>query len=87
MNIFSQCSFLVEILAFNLIFKVHSHVTSAFAFFFDLCHPILKNANVILNTVTCSHRTPFLTFVKNANVDVTCEQDFSNYFCVLSFER
>ena len=26
--------------------KVHSHVTSAFAIFFDLCRPILENVNV-----------------------------------------
>ena len=25
--------------------KVHSHITSAFAFFFDLYRPILENAN------------------------------------------
>ena len=27
-------------------FEVHSHITSAFAFFFDLCGPILENEKV-----------------------------------------
>ena len=30
----------------RLCVKVHLHVTSAFAYFFDLYHPFLENANV-----------------------------------------
>ena len=30
--------------------KIHSHVTSAFAFFFDLCHPVVENVNA-----NCEH--------------------------------
>ena len=37
----------------SLWLKAISHVTSAVAFFFDLCCPIFKNAN----TITCCHRT------------------------------
>ena len=36
----------------NCCLKVHSHVTPAFAFFFDLCLPVLEKANAI----TCCHR-------------------------------
>ena len=38
-------------------FKVHSHVTSVFAFFFDLCRPILENAMLSVNTIACYYRT------------------------------
>ena len=27
-------------------FKIYSHLTPAFAFFFDLCCPVLQNVNV-----------------------------------------
>ena len=30
----------------NVDVKAHSHVTSVFAFFFDLCRPVLENVNV-----------------------------------------
>ena len=39
--------------------KIHSHATSAFAFFIDLCRSVqlLQNANISVNTITCYHRT------------------------------
>ena len=51
---------------------LRSFVTSAFAFVFNICRPVLENANV-----KCEHdhllpQNPFLTF--DANADVTCEQ-------------
>ena len=38
--------------------KVHSHVMSAFAFFFDLCSPALENSNHNYehkHLITCCH--------------------------------
>ena len=55
------------------------HVTSAFAFSFDLCRHILENANV-----KCKHHhlllwNPFMMFDTNADADadVTCKQSFN----------
>ena len=58
--------------------KVGLHVTSAFAFSFDICRHILENANV-----KCEHnhlllQNPLLTFDANTNADVTCKQGSSN---------
>ena len=36
--------------------KVHTHVTSALAFFFNLCRPVLENANIKCEHITCYHR-------------------------------
>ena len=54
--------------------KAGLHVTSAFAFSFDLCRHILENANV-----KCKHnhlllQNPLLMFDTNTNADVTCKQ-------------
>ena len=57
--------------------KVHSYVTSAFVFFFDLCRPLLENANVKCEHHHLSPETPFLKF--DTNADVTCEQGLSLY--------
>ena len=56
--------------------KVHSHVMSMFAFFFDLCLPILEKANVKCKHHHLLRQTPFLNFDVNANADFTCEQGF-----------
>ena len=45
---------------------------SAYAFFFDLCHPILENANVNYEYHHLLTQTPFPMF----NADVMCEQGF-----------
>ena len=37
---------MVFVVYISLDVRVHSHITSAFAFFFDLCHPVLENTNV-----------------------------------------
>ena len=50
--------------------KVHSQVMSAF--FFDLCRPVLENANVKCEHLHLLPWDPFLSFSPNA--DVTCEQ-------------
>ena len=59
------------------IFKIHPHLTSAFAFFFDLCHPIPN--------VKCEHNhllphNSLLISDVNANADITCEHDFGQKF-------
>ena len=56
----------------SVLLKIRPHVTSAF--FFDLCRPVLENANV-----KCQHNhllpwDLFLTSDVNANADVTCDQ-------------
>ena len=53
-------------------FMLHSHVTCAFAFFFDLCRPVLENTNV-----KCEHNhlLPQNPFSKlDGNADFTREQ-------------
>ena len=40
--------------------KVHSHVTSAFTFFFDLCHRILENLNIKCQYHYLLPKTPIL---------------------------
>ena len=47
--------------------KVDSHVMSAIAFFFDLCHPALANAN------GKGEHNHLLPSDANADADVTCE--------------
>ena len=54
--------------------KPCSHLTSAFALFFDLCRQFLENANV--NHLLLPWN-PFLTFDVNANSVVKCEQGLS----------
>ena len=53
--------------------KVNSHVMSVFAFFFDIYFPFLKVQTLNVNTMTCCHRPPFVTFNPKANADVTYE--------------
>ena len=61
----------------SIFFKVHSHITSAFAFFFDLCRPVLENANVSGEHYHFFPWNPLLTFDTNASAGVMCEQSFS----------
>ena len=49
----------------------------AFAFFFDLCHPVLENTNVKYEL-----HHPFLIFDAHANADVRSEQGFINTECL-----
>ena len=58
--------------------KVHSHVTSAFVFFFDLCCLADEKANL-----KCEHKhvlpyNPFVKFDVNANADIACGLGFRN---------
>ena len=57
--------------------KVHSHVTSAFTFFFGLCRPILQNLNIKRKHHHLLPLNPFLTFYANAKADVTCDKGFT----------
>ena len=50
--------------------KVHSHATSVFAIFFDLGHPILKNAKLSANTITCCHGPHSLCFTQTQTLRV-----------------
>ena len=50
------------------VFEVHSQVTSAFAFFFDLCHPVPKKANIE------SEHNQLVQYNLIFMFDVTCEQ-------------
>ena len=52
--------------------KVHSQVTSAFAFIFDLCRPFLANGNVKCEQNHMLPWNPFLIF--DANARISCEQ-------------
>ena len=54
--------------------KPHSHVTSAFAFFFSLCCPFSENVNVRYGHHHFLPLNPFVIFDENANADLTCEQ-------------
>ena len=62
--------------------KVHSHVTSAFAYFFDLCRSVLQNANVKLDHYHFLPWNPFLRFGAKAKIDVTCDQDLRSIHMV-----
>ena len=42
------------------LFKAHSHLLSAFGFFIDLCHPVLKHANVEVLTPSIAVKGPIL---------------------------
>ena len=52
-----------------LLVKVHSHATSAFAFFFDFNYPALENANV-----KCKHHH-FMAYIPFLTSDAKAEQD------------
>ena len=58
---------------------INSYATSAFTFIFDLCHPVLENANINCE-YNCSFLCPMAFDIKT-NADVTCEQGLitSNY--------
>ena len=56
--------------------KVDSHLTSAVAFFFDLCRQILENANVKYKHYHLLPKNPLLTF--DANTDLKCEQGITS---------
>ena len=49
--------------------KVHSHVTSEFAFFFDLSHSVLGNADVKCEPHHLLPLTAFLTFEVKVNAE------------------
>ena len=53
-----------------LSFKIHSHLTSAsaFAFSFDLCRPVLENANMMCEHHHLLPETKLVTFHANAEV-------------------
>ena len=60
-------------------------MTPTFVFFFDLCRPVLENANV-----RCEHHhllpsNPFLMFTKNVKSHVTCEQSLTQKHTVRSY--
>ena len=63
---------------------VHSHVTSAFEFFFDLFSPILQNVNINREHHHLLLQNPFLNF--DANSVVTCEQGLNGApWCEIAF--
>ena len=55
----------------NTALKVHSQVTSAFAFFFDLCCPVLESVYLKFEYHQLLSWIPILIFDANANF--TCE--------------
>ena len=82
-NTISNCHSLPPEIIPLTTFKVDSHVTSAFSFFFDHCRPILENVNVKSEHSHLLPQNPPWTL--DANADVACEQGLRIIFknCLL----
>ena len=65
-------------------FKVHSHLTSALAFFFVFDDGLFfQIANVMCEHHHLLSLTPFLTFDVIANADATCEQGLTDHTIIV----